>query len=227
MGLRASALELINGSRFRWAHLQLEQMFKLINDKDIVSRLGELPQDLNDSYSEIYKNNTEKLGNVHKSTVERAFKWMICSSLRLPKKFLLEVVRISETGNTDDEIKEKALLQLCQHLLVVEGSRDWFAYWRFPHTSVGEWLETQWSLTDAHSFVAKVCLSKLLKTYDELDPATFRHSGHLQPDELRFLQYARDYWHIHIQALENEAFESLDTEMTGLLKKILGQPDEE
>ena len=116
-------------------------MFNQNNDADIVSRLGQLPKYLNESYSEIYKNNTENLGDVGKSRVRCAFMWVMCASEPLPKDFLLEVVRISQSGDTGEKITEKALLQLCEHLLVV-GSRWGHAFWKFPHASVGEWLET-------------------------------------------------------------------------------------
>ncbi|KAI9708517.1 MAG: hypothetical protein M1820_003979 [Bogoriella megaspora] len=217
---------------FRWAHLQLEQIFDQKDEKDILSRLGQLPQGLNESYSEIYKNNTEKLGDVSKSRVDRAFLWMMCASRPLSKSFLLEVICISQRGDLDGEVKEKALLQLCQHLLVIDSS-TWDPFWRFPHASVGEWLETQWSLADAHAFVAKVCLSQLLKLYDTFDPTTLPERDYarekwtaidIDKRKLTPLSYARYCWPLHVRALENEAFESLDTEMTGLLKKFLGSP---
>lgn len=211
--------------------MQLQQLYPSRSDEDIETQLGQLPKDLDESYAEIYKNNTKLLGKKDKAHVDRAFMWVMCAAHPMPKQWLLDAVRLTTTEIEDTKVLEKALLHLCQHLLVFD-SRGYWGFWRFPHASVAEYFEkNHWTLVEANTFVASVCLSQLIKLYSSFDPASLpvlsksKRTAAQRPF-LPVMDYVRSCWPIHIQALEHEAPESLDQDMVLLLKRFLGRPME-
>ena len=200
-------------------------MFQCRSDADIRVRLGKLPQDLDQSYDEIYENNTKNLGSTDKAHVDRAFMWVMCSAKPLKISELLGAVCLNITGTSDKKVTEKTLLDLCQHLLVYDSK---LYRWRFPHTSVGEYFESHhWTLTKAHCYVAKVCLSQLLTQYDHFDPKSNVSDKIQYSEEISSIQeYIRWYWPIHVQAQEDEPPETLDPGLVSLFKSFLKSPME-
>ena len=196
------------------------------SDTDIVDRLGELPPDLDEAYDEIYENNTKNLGKTDKAHVDRALMWLMCAKYKMGRALLLDAIRMTPEGAKDNEVKYKALLQLCQHLVVLNFPHDPdISYWAFPHASVGEWLEKKWSLASADTYVARVCLSQLLALYRSFDPATLRKRDLFDArPQFGALEYARYCWYRHVRALNAEEPASIDRHLVAALKEFLGSP---
>jgi hypothetical protein len=218
-----------NRPMFRWAHLQLQQLFPKKSDKDIRARLGKLPKDLDESYTEIYENNTKDLGEEEKAHVDRAFMWVMCSKYPMPRDRLLDAICMTPLGTRDEgEVKVKALLQLCQHLLVV-GTAWYDQDWRFPHASVAEYFEQKhWTMAVAHSYVARVCLSQMMSFYETFDPAGLKERRLFDDkrEEYTAIDYVRYCWHYHVQEAQahSTATMSIDEDMRTQLKGFLGSP---
>ncbi|KAL5086890.1 hypothetical protein Trisim1_008639 [Trichoderma cf. simile WF8] len=218
---------------FRWAFLQMEQLSKCQQAKEIRDRLGKLPMSLNASYHELFTG----MSSHSQETLRRAVLWVMCAYEPLSSNQLLSAVRLSmnddaESHDIEEELTEETLRSICRHLVVTDAKRG---KWKFPHASVIEYFETVhgWKMADAHCFVAKHSLICLINGYskwelpailiDEKHPSNKRDqsnkrdpqypAGHLQ-------QYVREYWFRHVHALEG--LQSHDAQLSLLVKRFMG-----
>ena len=150
----------------------------------------------------------------------------------MTQQALLDVIILSPDGEqVEDDVKAGALMQLCQHLLVLDGIYS-DPIWRFPHASVAEWLEKKWSMVHAQNFVAKVCLSQLMRLYRDFDPFSLPRTRDVafsdapkDKDQTSGMDYIRYCWFRHIQAIEQDGKSSgPEPELKALLKQFLGSP---
>lgn len=152
---------LLTLDRFRWVSLQLKQLFECRSAPDIMDQLGKLPLDLDKSYNEICERNTGKIGPNDKAHVKRLFLWALAANAQPTSDILIQAIRFSTDGEEGEGWSKPAMLDLCQHLLIVDSKSD---TWQFTHASVAEWFESHhWTLAQAQCHAAKVCLSQLLK----------------------------------------------------------------
>ncbi|KAL7803567.1 hypothetical protein V8C44DRAFT_343832 [Trichoderma aethiopicum] len=147
---------------FRWAYMQMDQLSKILQERQLEARLGKLPKSLNDAYDELF----QRIQDEDRETLERAVKWVMCVRSPLTTNEILGAVRLSIGSNgtsliLNPMIFEETLLEICSHLIVKDSKSS---KWRFPHASVIEYFEGvhQWDLEQAHLFVTKICLLCLL-----------------------------------------------------------------
>ena len=128
---------------------------------EIERRLGKLPEDLKQTYDEIYSGIKEH----EKKIADRAFQWVMCACRPLTTWELLPA--ISQDGKSDtllplDGIDEDLVLEYCHNLLVIDPVRK---VWIPSHLSVVEYFENHlWSQNDANFLVLRVCLLVLQDT---------------------------------------------------------------
>ncbi|KAL7937808.1 hypothetical protein V8C35DRAFT_320521 [Trichoderma chlorosporum] len=205
---------------FRWAFLQMEQLSRLREEKNIKDRLGKLPKSLHAAYDEIFRKIEEEGG---RETLERAVKWLMCAERPLQTEEILEAVRltVSNSGialHRDPRIAEETLLDIGSHLIVKHSKVSWL---KFSHASVIEYFEEvhQWSLEQAHLFVAKICLSYIL-----CNNVTTSDSRYFIGKEYGYRSFIHDYaTHDllrHVSALERPELHKV--EVSNLLKVFLG-----
>ncbi|KAF4635686.1 hypothetical protein G7Y89_g2417 [Cudoniella acicularis] len=230
----------ITRQKFQWAFLQLEQLLTLDLKEDILDRLGKLPDDLIQTYDEIYNSMTK----VERRIADRAFQWVMCACKPLETKELLPAICQDENSDTLKPLSgldEDLVLKYCHNLLVIDSARQ---VWIPSHLSVIEYFENHlWSQSQANCLVASVCLLLLNNTvlYDREEKWVISKGsapGHAnqyllaegdsgRDDPLldqgfkNLSLYARHYWPIHtreIDTTENKKRLSI------LLECFLGLP---
>ncbi|KAL7914469.1 hypothetical protein GGI35DRAFT_488641 [Trichoderma velutinum] len=208
---------------FRWAFLQMEQLSKCQQAKEIRDRLGKLPMSLNASNHELFTG----MSSYSQETLRRTVFWVMCAYEPLSSNQLLSAVRLSmnsDGGSHDleEELPEETLRSICRHLVVTDSDRD---VWKFPHASVIEYFETEheWTMAKAHAFVAKHCLICLINGYSKWQlSACFKETDLRDPHHpTSYLQeYVGAYWFRHVHALEG--LKSSDAQLSQLVKHFMG-----
>ncbi|KAI0402123.1 hypothetical protein F4802DRAFT_577281 [Xylaria palmicola] len=210
---------------FQWAMLQIRQLLNLRTEREIRSRLGKLPKDLGTTYDEIYKS-IEALDVHAKAASLSALRWIMCAYKPLTSMGLLAAIHVDpEEGIQDShQITDDDLLDWCANLIRVDFQQD-PPVWRVTHLSVVEYLESRWTLLEAHCFVAKANLVLLQETYGSNHELKSQPNGTLLVDifhPLHELQvYVRHNWIRHVQTQEQDA----DPKLADLLKVFLGSLD--
>lgn len=226
---------------FRWVQLQLLQLSKRTNDTDVLDRLGKLPEGIEESYDEIYKDIMTR-GEVDVAHVQRAFKWVMCAATPMSSEELLAAICLPAdvAGKVDNKVSESILLDLCENLLIVDPK---LKVWKFSHLSVVEYIEKRhWTGAGAHCYAAKVCLSQLLTTfaYTEEEGASVKSNANAgakdgsvhssQSDVHEFCRrkhpirkYVQLRCYAHVRTQENQA---ADPDLIRLLKTFLKHPME-
>ncbi|KAI0538713.1 hypothetical protein GGR58DRAFT_467094 [Xylaria digitata] len=192
---------------FQWAALQINQLLNLRTEPEINSRLGKLPQGLKAAYDEIFER-IENLGTPAGIMSLRALRWIMCAYKPLSEEELLAAVRVNPDEKPIEPFKPKKddLLDWCANLIRIDSQQD-PPVWRLSHLSVVEYLETHWTLLEAHCFVAKASLTILQET----------HQIFYQYYPL--LNYVNHNWIRHVQTQEHR---DPDLKLAGLLKAFLG-----
>ncbi|KAL6806209.1 hypothetical protein J3E68DRAFT_433930 [Trichoderma sp. SZMC 28012] len=214
---------------FRWAFLQMEQLSKCQQVKEIRARLGKIPMSLNASYHELFTG----MSSYSQETLRRAVMWVMCAYKPLSSNQLLSAVRLSmnsdgESHDIEEELTEETLRSICRHLVVTDSERD---VWKFPHASVNEYFETEheWTMATAHSFVAKHSLICLINGYsvwglstdfEEIDQVSPGNKRDPQHPASHLQEYVRTSWFLHVHALED--LQSQDAQLSLLVKCFMG-----
>ncbi|KAL6834423.1 hypothetical protein V8C40DRAFT_88633 [Trichoderma camerunense] len=214
---------------FRWAFLQMEQLSKCQQAKEIRDRLGKLPMSLNASYHELFTG----MSSHSQETLRRAVLWVMRAYKPLSSNQLLSAVRLSmnddaESHDIEEELTEETLRSICRHLVVTDAKRG---VWKFPHASVIEYFETvhEWTMAKADRFVAKHSLLCLINGYSKWEPPTNSEEiDQVSPGNKRdpqhptsYLQeYVRACWFRHVHALED--LQSQDAQLSRLVKRFMG-----
>ncbi|PTB67230.1 ankyrin, partial [Trichoderma citrinoviride] len=215
---------------FRWTYLQMDQLSKCRQEKQLEARLGKLPKTLNSTYDELFRGIQEG----DREILERAVKWVMCTTSPFTTNQILDAVRLSIASDGtrldwDPMITEATLLDICSHLIVKDSESG---KWKFPHTSVIEYFEEVhlWNLEQSHSFVAKICLLYLLddEKVDWMISKAYLDDIYLSTGELAqdygiihgFQQYVGLRWFRHISTLEK--LESREAAVSNLLQQFLG-----
>lgn len=138
--------------------------------------------------------------------------------------------------NFENKVTESSLLALCNNLLVFDSQREG---WRFSHLSVVEYFEANhWSLRQAHSNAAKLCLKFLIETYGSPTyESDIKSSGDKYkinpPNKFGVIHpletYVQHHWVIHVTPYEDliaKESQEVDPLLERLLKSFLGSPGE-
>lgn len=138
--------------------------------------------------------------------------------------------------NFENKVTESSLLALCNNLLVFDSQREG---WRFSHLSVVEYFEANhWSLRQAHSNAAKLCLKFLIETYGSPTyESDIKSSGDKYkinpPNKFGVIHpletYVQHHWVIHVTTYEDliaKEGQEVDPLLERLLKSFLGSPGE-
>ena len=188
---------------FRWASLQLDVIRALKCDEDILARLGKLPPKLEELYLEVLNNLILAQGDVGRSIIDNALKWLLCAKEELhASQFLLAVAASLETFEGD--ISVDSLLDLCNNLILYDEALDVF---RFAHLSVREFLEQkpEYMKTSCYSLAAESCLLQIIASSDCPNTGHFMSDEHLlrlreiqkcteSSSNASFLEYANNSW---------------------------------
>ena len=161
--MTASIIDMVSSGAdgmFRWASLQLEVLRALKRDEDVRAQLGRLPPKLEQLYLAVYNNLISAQGEVGRSIIDNALKWLICAKEELRSSdFLVAVAANLKT--CDGDISVDGLLELCNNFVVYDEGLDVF---RFAHLSVREFLEKKPEFEEfsCYSLAAECCLLQIL-----------------------------------------------------------------
>ncbi|KAI0903434.1 hypothetical protein F4823DRAFT_568697 [Ustulina deusta] len=207
---------------FQWAMLQIKQLLNLRTEREIRSRLGKLPFDLKAAYDEIFAT-IEALHADAGALSFRALRWVMCTYQPLTSAELVAAIHVDpEKGILEAlETTETDLLDWCANLLRIDAQQD-PPVWRVSHLSVVEYLETHWTVLEAHCFVAKASLVLLQETYGSEHDKQSQPADIFEPKHPLQL-YARYHWIRHVQTQEHR---DADPRLAHLLKAFLGSLEE-
>lgn len=203
---------------FQWANLQIKQLLKERTEHGIRERLGKLPVDLKAAYDEIYEK-IEDLGSHDRKLSLRALRWITCAYEPLTSEALLAAVHIDPQNGVLESFAttEAALLDWCANLIRIDSQQN-PPVWRVTHLSVVEYLETHWTILEAHCFVAKASLVLLQETYGGKHEQASEPGDIFHPDHL-LQKYVPHYWIPHVKTQEDQ---DADLQLVDLLKAFLG-----
>jgi ankyrin repeat protein len=178
---------------------------------DIRTCLEKLPEGLGKAYSEIFEQIRKKPGSEPK-TAHRAFQWIMCSEEPLrPEQLVAAVCQDPENDSfTEIYVDIGFVLKACNNLLVV----DLQGICRFSHLSVQEYLEEKvWTISQANSYVAKICLMALNDSKLDQERAVFA----------RLIRYMNKHWYKHVRKHSENVN---DDRLSTLLEQFFGSMDE-
>lgn len=190
------------GGMFRWASLQLDVLRVLKRDEDVRAQLRRLPPKLEQLYLEVYNNLIAAQGEVGRSIIDNALKWLLCGQgVMRASTFLMAVAANLKTS--DGDISVDSLLELCNNFVVYDEGLDVF---RFAHLSVGEYLEKRPEFAEVwcDRLAAECCLLQILASSNCPNAEHFMSSTHLlrlrgsptgtaSSPCTRFLEYANQF----------------------------------
>ncbi|KAI1368511.1 hypothetical protein F5Y08DRAFT_296011 [Xylaria arbuscula] len=208
---------------FQWAMLQIRQLLNLRTESEIYSRLGKLPKDLKTAYDEIFAN-IEALEAEAGALSVAALRWVMCAYRPLTSEVLLAAINVNPEKETVESfgIEEDDLLDWTANLLRLDAQQK-PPVWRVSHLSVIEYLETRWTVLEAHCYVAKASLVLMRETFrGEDEGQLLKRTGMLNPFN-EFQRYVRFHWIRHVQTQEDQ---DIDPKLGYLLKAFLGSLEE-
>ncbi|KAJ4009895.1 hypothetical protein NW752_009069 [Fusarium irregulare] len=156
--------------KFQWATLHIAHLLDGLTDGilpgafAVEETLGELPEGLVDTYSEIFHRINTKLHKRQNETAFRVFKWLLALGTCDEKVLLAAICQRLEgqPGDLPNPVEGDAgfILTACQHLVTIQDSK-----FRLSHLSVDEYFRNhKTELVDTcHYDVAKVCASVLFR----------------------------------------------------------------
>ncbi len=187
---------------FRWASLQLDVVRALKCDEDIRTKLGTLPPRLEQLYVEVYNNLISPQGDVGRSIIDNALKWLLCAQEELRASNFL--VAVAANLGTDRDLSKEKLLELCNNLVVYDDGLEVF---RFAHLSVREFLENKSAFAEVscYSLAAECCLLQILASsgcsnaehlMSDVHRLRLRNSPHCTKSSpyASFVEYANKFW---------------------------------
>ena len=168
--------------------MQLQNLcsLRLNVEEDLLEELGRLPQDLANTYAQIFEH-VRRLGPQSRVIAESSLKWLLCQARELSEaEFLAAVHMGSERGSVN--LTKETILFICGNLVMFDHELKVF---RFAHLSVREYLETlpNFTLDAGHALGAEISLMVCLHKYTEL--AT-KYAYIFRP-------YALLFWRYHCQ----------------------------
>ena len=211
--MTASIMKQISGGAdgmFRWASLQLDVLRALKRDEDIQARLGRLPPKLEQLYLELYNNLISAQGEIGRSIIDNALKWLLCAQKELCAADFLTAVA-ANLNISDENISVDSLLELCNNFVIYDEGLDVF---RFAHLSVREFLEhmPEFTKVPCYSLAAESCLMQIIASSNCPNTEHLMTNVHLHrlrgsptsaetPSSARFLEYANDLWMEYCQSI--------------------------
>ena len=188
---------------FRWASLQLDVLRALKHDKDIQAQLGRLPPKLEQLYLEVYNTLISVQGEISRSIIDNALKWLLCAQEEMHASVFLTAMA-ANLDISDGDISVDSLLELCNNFVVYDSGLDVF---RFAHLSVREFLEKspEFAKVSCYSLAAECCLLQIIAS------SNCQNAEHLMSDvqlsylrgcsacpesspRANFLQHANYFW---------------------------------
>ena len=195
---------------FRWVSLQLDVLRALKRDEDIQARLGRLPPKLEQLYLELYNNLISAQGEIGRSIIDNALKWLLCAQKELCAADFLTAVA-ANLNISDENISVDSLLELCNNFVIYDEGLDVF---RFAHLSVREFLEhmPEFTKVPCYSLAAESCLMQIIASSNCPNTEHLMTNVHLHrlrgspisaetPSSARFLEYANDLWMKYCQSI--------------------------
>ena len=171
--------------------MQLQNLcsLRLNVEEDVLEELGRLPQDLADTYAQIFEH-VRRLGSQSRGIAESSLKWLLCQARELSEAEFLAAVSMG-SGRKSVNLTKETILFICGNLVMFDHELKVF---RFAHLSVREFLETQseFTLGAAHTLGAETSLLTCLDRYSVL----------AAQDAHQFGQYATLYWLYHCQEMK-------------------------
>ena len=174
-------------------------------EEDLVNELGKLPEDLADTYTQIFEH-VGRLAPQSCVIAERSLKWLLCQAKEFSEAEFLAAVSIGTEGESCSLTKE-TILFICGNSVMFDHALKVF---RFAHLSVREYLEAQpkFTLGAAHALGAEISLLICLQRATEL---AAKYACTLRP-------YAFWFWRYHCQEAKKSG---LSGRLYRLLKDFL------
>ena len=171
---------------FRWASLQLDVLRALKRDEDIRRQLGRLPPKLEQLYLEVYNNLISPQGEVGRSIIDNALKWLLCAKMELrASEFLIAIA--ANLNTSDGDVSSDNFLELCNNFVIYDESLDVF---RFAHLSVREFLEKKPEFAEISCYIlaAECCLLQIIAS------SSCPNTEHLMSDTQRLRLRGSSDW---------------------------------
>jgi ankyrin repeat protein len=139
---------------------------------------------LNQTYDDILRRNLRNQGTEASKSAKEALQWIACSGRPFNRTILVQAVK----SNTKDSRSPDQLEKWCRNLFYANET----GIIRFTHSSVREYVDSQYSLAAAHMMAAQTCIGSLTK----------------RGDREEFASYSSSYWPFHCgQAGLNQEWE--------------------
>ncbi|KAL0632096.1 hypothetical protein Q9L58_009028 [Maublancomyces gigas] len=198
--------------RFLWVALQIHELCAMDVAIDVESRLGSLPEDLENTYAIIYHRIQSQRGS-SPQLAKRALMWVMCSCRPFSPD---ELVTAMSFGFTETGLDASRLFKICHNLLALDRQLNVV---RFAHLSVREFLEkSQFTVCEAHTMASECCISNMM------EPEAFTKIGALGssvPYQVYPVRgYPAIYWPTHIQECQYQP-DGVTLELRGLLVDFL------
>ncbi len=215
---------------FRWTSLQLDVVRALKCDEDIRTKLGTLPPKLEQLYVEVYDNLISPQGDVGRSIIDNALKWLLCAQEELRASNFL--VAVAANLGTDRDLSKDKLLELCNNLVVYDDGLEVF---RFAHLSVREFLEnkSEFAEVSCYSLAAECCLLQILASSDcsnakhymsDVHRLRLRRSPHSTKSSTyaSFFEHANRFWMKYCKLIP-QSNRSYDTKFGRIFQSFLSE----
>jgi hypothetical protein len=183
-------------SRFLLAQLYLDTLIDKRTPRAIKSALKELPKGIDDSYEAVMT----RLGRQpaeSRDLATRALSWIVCARRSLTTLELREALAV-KSGDTElDECRVpdiELVVSVCAGLVAVDEKSNTIRLQHFTAQQYFERSQTRW-FPDAHTYIARTCLTYLLFDLFESDFYTTSDAAWLEQHPL--YSYAAQYWGDH------------------------------
>ncbi|KAH0608757.1 uncharacterized protein H6S33_001891 [Morchella sextelata] len=174
---------------FLWVKYQLDRICLEATFGGILTVLDELPETLNETYSEIMKRINNKKGSKRtRDMANKVLAWMLYALRPLSTAELIEAISEPYSLSKND-LTESTILDICCNLVVFD---EGFEVLRFAHFSVQEFLLSEIGSKKSHTMMADVCLTSLMH---ETEPGT--PGPALQG-------YSTSNWAAHVRSSDSE-----------------------
>lgn len=154
--------------RFRWVELSVDMLSnsrRLSVEKDVRSKLGQLPGTLKQQYEMIYEEILDS-EPATASIAKRVFSWILAARRALFIEEFIAAVALEEEGYYHDDLDVSRVLDICRNLIVVVAADDQSSCqsFRVAHLSVKEYLMGLSDFSNEH--IHTLVMLRCLQVYD-------------------------------------------------------------
>ncbi|KAK0766996.1 hypothetical protein N5P37_000726 [Trichoderma harzianum] len=219
---------------FRWVHLQVKQVNKLVSNDAVKLWAKTVPGDLMEAYDQMW-NILKKDHAYDMPLIERAIKWVLGALVPLETEQLVTAIRYTIEGDNLVEKERQTprrILLLCQDFLTVDAEKQ---VWTLPHASVAEYFESRSEiLGNCHAFIASIQLKILIEPEEDVLVLEPHKDDPDYPefcsDHIPFRHHFMNAWPMYVERYDRwlGATEGAtpDAQLVASLRRFLGSPEQ-